>query len=1279
MDDPDEYYVESAADEIFSGPTHELVPSSYSSFHHQSYCGFLDQPRFIGSRRTSSLSRATTESLGSLHGDSDAGEIASFQFFTRDEVESAEGGTTVAGDYGDLDGMSIIGESVRYESPYIDGLLNHNTEANHEFDGGDEDERLLSETGDLRYASSRLHQKYYIAEEDLHIVCAGYAIVAWRQLLYQILSILSCGIFYLILRWAPRWRLRLTARKCPLGQCKLLVVENQWAELEFVEVNAREYNKPLSTIFNLESLKDEERYVMSSVGQPGHALRDAEAFVDCDPNIPSLRMFKYHYLTFIYNPLRDMFYTNCDWVDSGWADRNTASEGLDSETHAQRSAIFGLNALEIRQPSIFELVCNEVLHPFYIFQVASIVLWLCDDYFYYAAAIFVLTIVSVLDTIWETENSIKRLNEMAHNECEIRVLRSGFWTRTSSKNLVPGDVYELSDPNLTEIPCDSVLLSGDCILDESILTGESVLVSKSAADTANLAAMVSEGPNSIPRHFLFGGTKLTRVRKPAASNPDEDIFEVAQAMVVRTGFVTTKGSLVRSMMFPKPSSFKFYEDSYRYILAMTIFAIIGFGASAIGFMKMHLPTSFILIRALDLVTIIVPPALPATLSIGTNISMARLRKLQTFCVTPSRLNVGGRVDLACFDKTGTLTEDGLDVLGVHVYDTERQKFGPLLRTGLELPETPLQEALATCHELKTVNSEIVGDPLDEKMFEFSHWRFDESDNRGSRTFTSPSGSVQIQAVKLFEFIPALRRMSVVTVDGIHGITLLVKGAPEALLGICKPDTIPLNFDELLHQYTHRGYRVIACAYRAFDAIPDYSREALETELIFSGFIIFENRLKPTSRSVIRSLKQAKIRTIMCTGDNLLTAISVGRESHIIDAHTRVYAAHFKRATCRGSTLSWQCVDDANDLLNPDTLTPLQRQSEPYALAVSGDVFKYLVNSEAVETINSMLMRGTIFARMSPDEKHELVLKLQELDYTTCFCGDGANDCGALRAADIGISLSEAEASVAAPFMSCKFEISCVLDVIFEGRCALTTSFSCFKYMSLYSGIQFVSVSLLYQYGTNLGDFQFLWIDLFLILPIAIFMSWSGPSTKLSKKRPGSKLLSRKVLVPLIGFISILGLFQMVCWLYSRRQLWCIVPTLGDRDNTRNTYNTALFFMSSFQYIITGLVLCEGLPFRQPIGANTPFILTTAVTSATTLLFMFLDSAGWLGRLMDLTPTSGSFKLFVLTMVVLNLCAMLLCQRYVYPTLCEYIKRTKSYFGVTKTSKLYKQYLSETKV
>ena len=78
-----------------------------------------------------------------------------------------------------------------------------------------------------------------------------------------------------------------------------------------------------------------------------------------------------------------------------------------------------------------------------------------------------------------------------------------------------------------------------------------------------------------------------------------------------------------------------------------------------------------------------------------------------------------------------------------------------------------------------------------------------------------------------------------------------------------------------------------------------------------------------------------------------------------------------------------------------------------------------------------------------------------------MCGDGANDCGALKQADAGISLSEAEASIAAPFTSKIQDISCVVTLLREGRCSLATTFSGFKFIELYSLIQYMTVLLLY--------------------------------------------------------------------------------------------------------------------------------------------------------------------------------------------------------------------------
>ena len=178
-----------------------------------------------------------------------------------------------------------------------------------------------------------------------------------------------------------------------------------------------------------------------------------------------------------------------------------------------------------------------------------------------------------------------------------------------SGELVPGDVYEVSDPSLTQFPCDSLLLAGDCIVNESMLTGsqllslqlrihyadrnlgESVPVSKVPATDGSLQLLNMSSSTMNPevaKHFLFSGTKIIRARRPQEGQDEE---AVALAIAVRTGFNTTKGALVRSMLFPKPSGFKFYKDAFRYIFVMAGIAAIGFIASFVNFVRLNVSFS----------------------------------------------------------------------------------------------------------------------------------------------------------------------------------------------------------------------------------------------------------------------------------------------------------------------------------------------------------------------------------------------------------------------------------------------------------------------------------------------------------------------------------------------------------------------------------------------------------------------------------------------------------------------------------------------------------------
>lgn len=109
--------------------------------------------------------------------------------------------------------------------------------------------------------------------------------------------------------------------------------------------------------------------------------------------------------------------------------------------------------------------------------------------------------------------------------------------------------------------------------------------------------------------------------------------------------------------------------------------------------------------------------------------------------------------------------------------------------------------------------------------------------------------------------------------------------------------MPVDYDDILSQYTHKGYRVIACAAKyerklSWMKVQKMTRADAECDLEFVGFIIFENKLKPSSAGVISELGQAGIRNIICTGDNILTAISVARECGLLDEDEQCFVPHF---------------------------------------------------------------------------------------------------------------------------------------------------------------------------------------------------------------------------------------------------------------------------------------------------------------------------------------------------------------------------------------------------
>ena len=327
--------------------------------------------------------------------------------------------------------------------------------------------------------------------------------------------------------------------------------------------------------------------------------------------------------------------------------------------------------------------------------------------------------MSIVFSLVETRRNLKRLRSMAIFVCDVQVCRQGVWRSIPSSELVPGDVYAITQ-DITVFPCDSVLLSGDAIVNESMLTGESVPVSKLPASDDDLR-MMDRSAEVNSKFYLFSGTKIVRCRPPAASAAGAR-EQPAMALVVRTGFSTIKGGLIRAMLFPKPNQFRFYQDSFKFLGVLTLVAMLGFLFTLVTYIQRGVAWRLIVTQALDLITVVIPPALPAAMSIGTSFAIARLRRNRIYCISPPLVNVSGRLNAVVFDKTGTLTEDGLDILHVRTVSTIEKKleFSGVHERAGSIPQD-FTVAMATCHSLKSIHGQLVGDPMDLKMFEFTHW------------------------------------------------------------------------------------------------------------------------------------------------------------------------------------------------------------------------------------------------------------------------------------------------------------------------------------------------------------------------------------------------------------------------------------------------------------------------------------------------------------------------------------------------------------------------------
>ncbi|KAG2431042.1 hypothetical protein HYH02_013473 [Chlamydomonas schloesseri] len=385
--------------------------------------------------------------------------------------------------------------------------------------------------------------------------------------------------------------------------------------------------------------------------------------------------FDFRRQRFVYDPSRHAF-EKLRFPDKETFEYYGKASGHGSE--AKQLAAFdryGPNKVDVPLPAFSELMKEHLVAPFFVFQVFCVALWALDEYFYYSAFTLFMLVTFESTVVGQRLRNLKELRGLQTPKQPIFVYRGGKWERMPGDSLLPGDVVSIGRPTSDAsgsgcdqvVPADCLLLAGSCIAEEAVLTGESTPQWKSniGDEAASEAAARTRLSNKAHKHhILFGGTKVLQHSGDKAARirtPDGGCL----AVVLRTGFETAQGRLMRTILFSTERVTANNAEAGLFIAFLLCFAL-----SAAYYVLVHgledpSRSRFkLFLNCVMIVTSVIPPELPMELSLAVNASLLALAKKRVFCTEPFRIPFAGKVEVCCFDKTGTLTSDHLLLEGL---------------------------------------------------------------------------------------------------------------------------------------------------------------------------------------------------------------------------------------------------------------------------------------------------------------------------------------------------------------------------------------------------------------------------------------------------------------------------------------------------------------------------------------------------------------------------------------------------------------------------------------
>mgnify|MGYP002559757404 FL=1 len=714
--------------------------------------------------------------------------------------------------------------------------------------------------------------------------------------------------------------------------------------------------------------------------------------------------------------------------------------GLNEKQVEDKQNKFGLNKLEEKKKESIVIKFIKQFNDFMIIIliIASIIsavvarLEGSNDYFDSIIIIAIVVFNAIMGLVQEAkaEKSLEALKKMTAPTCRIK--RNGKISTIKSEQIVPGDIVLLEAGNY--VPADCRLISSSNLkIEESSLTGETVPVLKEA--------------NSILKEKTALGDMVNM-----AFSTTIVVNGHGEAIVTDIGMNTKVGKIAKMIITNEapetPIQKKLGEVGKSLGIACLGICLLIF---AIGLLKKIEPIEMFM-TSVGLAVAAIPEGLPAIVTIMLSIGVTKMAKKNSIIRKLPAVETLGSSSVICSDKTGTLTQNKMQVTKIaningETNDKEYIKWLMGMAT------------MCTDVEISKENGkmELTGEPTEKAIVSKA---LDEGQNKNEL----------YNVMKRVKDIPfdSSRKMMTTIHKMPNGYRVITKGAPDVLLKRCNKvydngnvTTLDYSKTKLIENQNNKmadeALRVLAIAYLDIPSLPSrIDTETVEKNLIFIGLIGMIDPPREGVKEAVATCKKAGIKTVMITGDHIITAKAIAKDLGIL----------------RGSDL-----------------------------AITGEELDKIPQS----ILQKNIMNYSVFARVTPEHKVRIVKAYQSTDAVVAMTGDGVNDAPALKNADIGIAMGKNGTDVAknaADMVLTDDNFVTIVEAVKQGR-------------NIFDNIK---KAVHFLIATNIGEIVTIFLGLVLGLKsplLAIQLLWinlvtdSLPAIALGLEKPEADIMDKK--------------------------------------------------------------------------------------------------------------------------------------------------------------------------